>query len=191
MARTKEFDRERALDRAMHVFWRQGYAATSLPDLLRAMGIGRQSMYDTFGDKHALFLEALARYIGRTDATRACFEQASSVRRAFRDMFEAILDEHDADKRRGCFGIHSAVALAPHDKRVAKMIADRQRELEDVFHRALERARASGEIAAAKNARGLARFFVGALQGLRVAATADPSSPALRDIARVSLATLD
>src|SRR5260370_28051408 len=62
MARPREFDRDAAVQRAMSVFWRKGYAATSTDDLLRAMNIGRQSMYDTFGDKHRLYLEALGRY---------------------------------------------------------------------------------------------------------------------------------
>src|SRR5260370_35780377 len=62
MARPREFDREAAVERAMSVFWRKGYAATSTDDLLRAMHIGRQSMYDTFGDKYRLYLEALERY---------------------------------------------------------------------------------------------------------------------------------
>jgi len=68
MARAKEFDREKVLERAMHVFWARGYEATSLPELLDAMQIGRQSMYDTFGDKRALFIAALDRYIDRSEA---------------------------------------------------------------------------------------------------------------------------
>jgi TetR/AcrR family transcriptional repressor of nem operon len=60
--RTKEFRPEEALDAAMHLFWLKGYGATSMRDLLDGMGIGRGSFYDTFGDKHALFLAALDRF---------------------------------------------------------------------------------------------------------------------------------
>ncbi|MEA2965178.1 MAG: TetR/AcrR family transcriptional regulator, transcriptional repressor for nem operon, partial [Alphaproteobacteria bacterium] len=60
MARPREFDRDEALERAMSVFWSKGFAATSTSDLVEAMQIGRQSMYDSFGDKRALYLEALA-----------------------------------------------------------------------------------------------------------------------------------
>src|ERR1700721_991383 len=68
MARPKEFDRDRALKKAMDVFWQQGYEATSTDDLVRAIGIGRQSMYDTFGDKHQLYVEALRLYEANTGA---------------------------------------------------------------------------------------------------------------------------
>jgi TetR/AcrR family transcriptional repressor of nem operon len=188
MARAKEFDRERALERAMQVFWARGYAATSLEELLEAMGIGRQSMYDTFGSKRELFGAALQRYVERDDR---CLAMAPSPRRAIREMFEGIVDESAATQRKGCFGINSTVELAPHDAAIAKLIADRQRRLEDELCAALERAKQLGELGRSKDTRGLARFLVGALQGLRVAATADPCSPALRDIARISLEALD
>ena len=192
MPRTKEFDRETALDRAMHVFWDKGYEAASLPDLLAAMGIARQSLYDTFGDKHALFLEALARYESvRGAELRSCLESAPSVRRAFRDIFLAIVDETFAEKRRGCLGVSAIVELAAHDADVAEAIAARQRSLEAVFFRALEQGRESGEIPPAKDTRALARFLVAALQGLRVSAAALPEPAALRDIAEITLRALD
>lgn len=191
MARTKEFDREQALERAMHVFWARGYEATSMPELLEAMGIARQSLYDTFGDKRALFVAALERYSERSHELHACLVEAPSVVRAIRQLFDDIVDESIRDQRRGCFGISSAVALAPHDPEIAKLLAARQRELENTLCEALERARTAGEIAATKDPRGLARFLVGALQGLRVAAATDPHSPALRDIVRYTLHALD
>jgi TetR/AcrR family transcriptional repressor of nem operon len=68
MARPREFDREEALERATGVFWAKGYASTSTDDLLTAMGIGRQSLYNAFQDKRALYLEALERYQRTTTA---------------------------------------------------------------------------------------------------------------------------
>ena len=192
MARTKEFDRDAALDRAMHVFWDKGYEATSLADLLAAMGIARQSLYDTFGDKHALFLEALARYESvRGDALSSCLETAPSVRRAFRELFLAIVDETTAEKRRGCMGVSAIVELAAQDPELARSIAVRQRAVEAIFFRALERAREAGEISPAKDTRALARFLVSALQGLRVTAAALPDPAALRDIADITLQAFD
>lgn len=62
MARTKAFEIDAVLDKAMRLFWTQGYEKTSMQDLVDNMGINRKSIYDTFGDKHTLFLKALARY---------------------------------------------------------------------------------------------------------------------------------
>src|ERR1700730_2144482 len=62
MARQKEFDRDEVLHKAMEVFWSRGYEASSIQDLVKRMGINRQSLYDTFGDKHTLYLQALDRY---------------------------------------------------------------------------------------------------------------------------------
>ncbi len=192
MARTREFDRDEALDRAMHVFWDQGYEATTLPDLLAAMGIARQSLYDTFGDKHALFLHALARYdAARGAELRACLEGATSVRRAFRELFLSIVDATIPAKRRGCMGITAAVELGAHDPAVAKASARRQRVVEAVFFRALEAARESGEIPRAKDTRALARFLVAALAGLRVSAATAPDPAALHDIVDITLQAFD
>ncbi|MDB5219142.1 MAG: Transcriptional regulator, TetR family protein [Myxococcaceae bacterium] len=192
MARAKEFDREEALDKAMNVFWSKGYEATSMADLLDAMGIGRQSLYDTFGDKHDLFLEALARYEELRGAPlRSCFDSAASVRGAFQDLFMGFVRETEAQQRRGCFSVNTAAELAALDPKAAKVVQASQRGLEALFFKALSRAQRDGELPASKDPRALARFLVGALQGLRLTAKADPRSPALRDIARITLAALD
>jgi TetR/AcrR family transcriptional regulator, transcriptional repressor for nem operon len=191
MARAKEFDREDALERAMNVFWARGYEGTSLPDLLAAMGIARQSMNDTFGDKRALFQAALERYIDRADESHACLASAPSVKRAIRDLFEAIADSSVREKKRGCLGVLTTVELAPHDPAIAKLLAGRQRVLEDHLYAALERGRETGEIAKSKDSRGLARYLVAALLGLRLAASTDPNGTGLHDVVRFTLAALD
>src|SRR5260370_39772383 len=82
MARPKAFDRDTAVQHAMSVFWEQGYEVTSTDDLLRAMGIGRQSMYNTFGDKQRLYIEALQRYQAQYGARLGERLRASSAPRA-------------------------------------------------------------------------------------------------------------
>src|SRR5437762_2065747 len=84
MARSKEFDEERALAAAVDVFWRQGYENTSLEALMREMGIARQSLYDTFGDKRALYLKAMAFYRERTNSSlRQSLSSAPTVKEGF------------------------------------------------------------------------------------------------------------
>src|SRR5256714_15658440 len=105
MARPKEFDRDEALQKAMEVFWSRGYEAASINDLVKHMGINRQSLYDTFGDKHALYLQALDRY--REVEGRKMFElleQPGSVKKSLRQLFEGTVEKALCDEqRRGCF----------------------------------------------------------------------------------------
>lgn len=191
MARSKEFDKDAALDAAMHVFWGKGYAATSLEDLLAAMKIGRQSLYDTFGGKRELFELSLARYTAQSADTRKCLETSISPRAAIETVFEAVLDESVAQQRRGCLGIASTFELAPSDPAIQKKLAADQKRLEQSFHVALERAKKLGEISSAKDSRALARFLVGAFMGLRVAATNDPHGALLKDLVRITLQALE
>src|SRR6267143_5467200 len=105
MARHKEFDRDETLQKAMEVFWSRGYEAASIGDLVKHMGINRQSLYDTFGDKHTLYLLALDRY--REVEGRRMFElleQPGSVKKTLRQLFEGVVDGSLRDgQRRGCF----------------------------------------------------------------------------------------
>src|ERR1043166_7581204 len=99
MARHKEFDRDEALHKAMEVFWARGYEAASVQDLVEHMGINRQSLYDTFGDKHALYLQALDRY--QEVELRKLFEllaRPGSVRKALRQLFTGVIEAALCDR---------------------------------------------------------------------------------------------
>src|SRR5258706_2062010 len=147
MARPREFDRDAAVQRAMSIFWRKGYAATSTDDLVRAMGIGRQSMYDTFGDKHRLYLETLQLY----EASRGAemFEriyQTPSPFVAICDYILSIADETSADRARGCFFVNATSELAPSDPDVAAVIRASSARCETAFERILREAKPRGEV---------------------------------------------
>src|SRR4051794_15823962 len=105
MSRHKEFNREQALHKAMEAFWSRGYEATSIEDLVKHMGINRQSLYDTFGDKHALYLQALERY--REVESRKLFElleRRSPVKLVLRQLFTGVVERSlSGAERRGCF----------------------------------------------------------------------------------------
>src|SRR5258707_8496431 len=105
MARHREFDRDEVLHKAMEVFWSRGYSAASIQDLVKHMGINRQSLYDTFGDKHALYLLALDRY--REVESRKVFElleRPGSVKKTLRQLFAGVVEGSLCDgQRRGCF----------------------------------------------------------------------------------------
>lgn len=191
MARPKEFNREVALDRAMHLFWRRGYRATSLPDLLEAMRIGRQSLYDTFGDKRALFLAALDRYEAVVGAALvAPLDEPGPVRPAVRRVFDRVVEGSLRDGRRGCLMANATAELAPGDREVADRTEASLRGVEDALCRALERARTTGELGPGESPRALARYLANALLGLRLTAKTTADRRVLEDAVRLTVSIL-
>ncbi|MEV6372639.1 TetR/AcrR family transcriptional regulator [Micromonospora musae] len=168
MPRPKEFDPDVVLDRAVALFWEQGYEKTSMQELVERMGIHKRSMYDTFGDKRALYLKALDRYADTVERSkREAAEQEVDTRLALRGLFEsAVADvgQHPA----GCLSVNCATELALHDPdaaaRVAKAFAREQQLVLDLVRRGQD----AGEIASRHDARSLAMSLFNAWVGLRV-----------------------
>jgi TetR/AcrR family transcriptional regulator, transcriptional repressor for nem operon len=191
MARPKEFDRDDVVTRAMAVFWEKGYEATSTEDLLRAMGIGRQSMYDTFGDKRRLYLEALQRYQAETGAR--LIERLHAVEsplQAIEQTLFAVAAETPAERARGCMYVNSIVELATKDPEVASLAKSATILCETAFERIVREAKHKGEVDPCVDERKAGRFLLATVQGLRVMAKAGATQEALRDIASVALRSL-
>ena len=193
MARSKEFDRDEALQKAMEVFWARGYEAASIQDLVSHMGINRQSLYDTFGDKHALYLQALDRY--REVEGRKMFElleRPGSVKRALRQLFQAVIEGAScAGQRRGCFMGNAMSELAGRCKETAAKTCSNMASAEQALHRALLRGQREGEIRAGRDLRAVARFLYSSLQGLQLMAKATRDRKMLEDVVKVTLSVLD
>lgn len=193
MARTREFDRTVALDKAMRLFWRRGYEATSMRDLVDEMGVGRGSLYAAFGDKRRLFLEALDRYESTEGAAiAAALAEPGPVKAAIGRVFAiAIARSLDDGRGRGCLMVNSMVELAPHDAAVAERAAAALAGSEAAFTARLARAQAEGEIAPDHDPRRLARSLGNTVRGLRVTAKATGDRTVLEDIMGAALAALD
>ena len=175
----------------MDVFWQQGYEATSTHDLVRAIGIGRQSMYDTFGDKHRLYLEALRLYEANSGAElfKRIYETPSPFV-AICDYILSIADGTSADRARGCFYVNATNELAPSDPDVAAVIRTSSARCEAAFERILREAKQRGEVDRSVDERVAARFLLSTIRGLRVSAKADVEPEDLRAIATLALSTL-
>ena len=147
MARPKSFDRDQALDRAVDVFWSQGYQATSMSDLRAAIGIGRQSLYDTFGDKRSLYLAALARYedviLGQVrERLAAPGSPLRGIRRAL-----AFYEEHNtSEAATGCLLVNSFAEFGCSDPEVHAALAETGQRFEAAWREAFERAVEAGEL---------------------------------------------
>ncbi len=188
MARTKEFDPDVALRAAMDLFWRRGYEATSMQDLVDHLGVGRGSIYATFGSKHELYLLALDRYAEETgERTLDRLSQPGPVLPAVRALLEGFLAEALTD-RKGCFVTNTAVEC-PHDPPIARKVESNWDGLETLIAGALTRARGQGELAGDKDPRALARFLVIIAQGLKVMAKV-PDERRMRDAVDQALSLL-
>jgi TetR/AcrR family transcriptional repressor of nem operon len=192
MARTKKFDPQQALAAAMDVFWRLGYEGTSLDVLITEMGIARQSLYDTFGDKRSLYLKALAHYRDETNASmRRLFSSAPTVKDAFAQLLYGLSAESRAQHARGCLLLSANMERAAGDSVISDFLRRNQAEVELIFREALRHAQSSGELSRKQDPAALARFFVVTIQGMRARARLKSDRRALEEVARVALAVLD
>ncbi len=170
MSRVKEFDVDAACDAALELFWRQGYEATSVSDLVRELGIGKASLYATFGTKHELYLAALNSYAARGNA-RIVDDLAgpgpalAAVRGLVERYLAEILDEAG---RNGCFVVNAAMEMLPGDAEVSRVVERSWDALEVALTMALSRAKAQGELAEDADPAVLAGFLLTVLQGMRV-----------------------
>jgi len=193
MPRPREFDEAVALDAAIDCFWMRGYRGTSVRDLAAAIGISAPSLYNAFGDKRALFVRALERYLDQSMRARIRrLESSLPPKQAVSRFIGEIISRSVSDReRRGCFLINSALEVAPHDKELGAAIAERLGELEAFFRRSIIAAQADGTVPRRHAATDLARLLVGVLLGIRVLARAKPERALLEGVARPALALLD
>lgn len=192
MPRDKQFDQDVVLDRAMQAFWRQGYTATSMQDLVDATGINRASIYATFGDKRALFLASL-----RMFAASVRLEVLSRLRRgrtpaaAIKALFESFLDQAtEGGFNRGCLITNTALELAAHDPEVAEIVAEAQREIEGFLRDRILAGQAAGEIRFELDADTSAKGLLASLIGLMVLVRSRPEKSLLKTVMAEALERL-
>lgn len=191
MARSKEFDVDNVLGKAMNVFWQQGYEKTSMQDLVTGMGIHKRSMYDTFGDKHTLYIKAMERFADMTASKmEGRVEGTDSAKEAIRLLFDTIIYKQESEPT-GCLLVNTAVELANHDPAATSKVNEAFLQTEQLFERLVVQGQASGEISSRHQAANLAVFLHNALVGLRVMVKTTPDKDKLKTIADTTLAMLD
>src|SRR5919197_1383213 len=170
MGRGKTFDPSVALSAALDAFWRRGYTQTSLDDLTEAMGLGKASLYNAFGDKHALFLRALDRYSQeRMAELDQMLNGTASVRSAIERVLRRTADVLWSDPmHRGCLLVNSTTELAASDPAVAARAAQSFERTIGAFRSALERGIHRGEFPKTMDVRSTARLLASTLTSLRV-----------------------
>jgi TetR/AcrR family transcriptional repressor of nem operon len=192
MARPKAFDQQQALAAAMEVFWRAGYERASLDVLLPAMGISKQSLYDTFGDKRGLYLKALAYYRDQTlTSMRDLFASVRKTRDGFSRLLLGLSAESEEQHARGCLLLSANLERDASDRVIAAFLRDNQASVEQIFATAIAQGQSRGELSQKYDPHALAKFFASTIQGMRAMARLKSDRRALRQVAKVALAVLD
>jgi TetR/AcrR family transcriptional regulator, transcriptional repressor for nem operon len=196
MARPREFDINKALGAAMLLFWERGYEATSVDDLLRRMGINRASLYAAFGEKRALFVQALKLY-EKQYGYQELQERArqGSPKQAVRELFEetiTTLTETPPRNRRGCLMQNTALELAPHDAYIRRIVRENTEKCHAVMIRVLELAKEKGELdKTPREISNLAWFLFASLSAIRSLGKTGLNETALQAVSDNALRLLD
>ncbi len=173
--RPREFDEDQVLDRVVRQFWTRGYEATSMADLIDATGLHKGSLYKAFGDKHALFMTALERYLemART-MTREQLAGAGSPAAGLETWLHGVVERQKSGTRRcGCFAVNAAVELAPRDENVRRRLRRHDREMIALVRDTIERGQQAGEFRSDHRAEELAEYVLTLVSGLSAGARRD------------------
>jgi TetR/AcrR family transcriptional regulator, transcriptional repressor for nem operon len=193
MGRPREFDQELALDKATELFWAKGYERTSIQDICEHTGVHRGSIYDTFGDKNALFLTCLDRF--RLDSKNQLFnilDEPGSPKEVLERFFEKVINGamSEAWQRKGCLMANIATELAPFDSNVASRVEAYSLDVENIFYTLLLRGQKNGNLKSKHNLRELSRFLVNTRLGLYVMSKTATDRKVLMDVSKVALSVL-
>ncbi len=188
IGRPRAFDLDRALDRALRVFWEKGYEGASLSDLTRAMGINRPSLYGAFGNKEALFRKALDRYAEKPLAYLQNALQARTGRavaeRFLRGTVEVLSDPRTP---RGCLIVQSALACGDAADAVRQELSSRRAAGEIALRRRLQRAKKEGDLSANADPADLARYLTTVAHGMAIKGAGGATRSQLLRVMKIAL----
>ena len=193
MARTKDFDEIEVLGKAIDLFWHKGYNGTSMQDLVDGLGISRSSLYDTYGNKHTLFVKALESYQMRAnEKISQLISQPAPVKETIKNLLEYMTSELLGDKNhKGCFMVNAEVEVAPHDKAISQIVCNKDLQMEDTFYMLIKKGQESGEITGGHDARALARFIFNTVKGMQVSSKTTADKAIFADIIKTAVTVLD
>src|SRR5438445_6353347 len=173
--RTRQFDADIALDRALEVFWARGYEGATLPELTKAMGINRPSLYAAFGNKEQLFRKALDRYQTGPMSFLTEALKEPTARAAAEAIFSGFIRmQRNREKARGCLIVSGALASGAEAETVRQELAQLRQSIVAVFRNRFERAVEDGDLPKGTDCATLARYIATVLSGLALEAAHRP-----------------
>ncbi len=193
MPRTKQFNEEEVLNKAMELFWEKGFHATSMQDLVNHLGINRASIYDTYGGKNELFDKAFQNYRAISLASlKSIFDSESDVKRGFRKLFQMVIDDVKTKScQKGCFVVNTITELVPGDEVLHEKLRQNSENTEHLFASYIQKGIDDGNIKASKNPQSIAFALFTFFSGLRVMTKVEKNPKKLSEMVEVGLSILD
>ncbi len=192
MPRVKLFDENEVLTKAMNLFWKQGYSATSVQDLVNHLGINRASLYDTFGGKDQLFKKSFKLYRKTNlEGVIRFFENRPNVKIGFSELFDIAIREDVLDKdNKGCFVVNTTTELIPNDESLLIILEKNKRDFEKVFYNYLKKGQERGQLNTTQDLKSLATLFYTLYNGIRVVSKTRPNKKESSDSINLALSLL-
>ncbi|PCI21847.1 MAG: hypothetical protein COB62_02440 [Piscirickettsiaceae bacterium] len=193
IGRPLEFNPELAVKSAMELFWRNGYEATSLQNLISSMHLSKSSFYQTFHSKHALFQRCIQSYQSMlADSFLQQLNTAPSSKFFITSVFQNIADEAAGSTvPKGCLLMNTANEFSQNDPEISKMVLSSIESLINIFELAVTQSQQQGEIPIDKNPRSTAVYLVSSISGLRNMIKAGAERKTVDDIILLTLTVLE
>ncbi|MGK0365018.1 MAG: TetR/AcrR family transcriptional repressor of nem operon [Saprospiraceae bacterium] len=193
MPRNREFDEKAVLEKAKNLFWKQGYHATSIQDLVNNLGINRASLYNTFGGKNELYEAALTAYQEENSLfLRKRLKDFTSVRTGLKSLFrEAILESIKDPDRKGCFVVNCTTEYLPDHPHILADLLDNQKTFKEIIRQALQRGIDDGEFSNTLNVEEVAAYFFIFFSGLKITSKIQNDSQEILKTIDVGFSILD
>ena len=175
MPKFKLFDEKEVLEKAMNLFWKKGYYATSIQDLVSYLGINRASLYDTYGGKKSLFEKTFLHYTTASrDAQKKFLDSHDDIRIGLKKLFDLAIQQSNLDEdNKGCFAVNSTVEFIPNEKDFSSLAHENKRQFEEIFCNYLLLGVERNQISADKNLQAIATLFFTFYNGLKVVTKVD------------------
>jgi TetR/AcrR family transcriptional repressor of nem operon len=176
----------------MRLFWRKGYAATSVEDLIKTLHLSRSSLYDTFGDKRTLFIEALKLYSERviSGTARTLNESPSPIAGIQKVVDNLVAGAGSETGALGCFMVNSVAELVPYDPDVTKIATTYADALQRLFTTVLTQARSQDMLTKKQTPEQLAAYVFNMIQGIRILIKSGATREQIQAISAITLQSL-
>lgn len=192
MPKVKQFNREKVLEVASHIFHQKGYNGTSIDEILKATGLSRSSLYDSFKDKHSLYLQALDFY---KNAESHAYQQVhetklngvQKIEQVFREVVNHLVN-HPEDN--GCLMVNAAAEMSKKCEKTAQVVCNNKESVQELFTIWLEDAQQNGIVKLQKTPKSYSPFLFNALCGLKVLSQSGASRTELNNVVKVTMDAL-